>query len=143
MSYSSMVLVICSLVCGSCKLAEKNSRVAVLTKEKKALFNNVHDGDESLAGVILFQMPNSPEDAEGFSETSHPAEVDYFFWNGTTHAVEYDPHGKVIGSVWDDSARKSGLMHRSDFWRDVDFSWGSDHDFSSHPNHPLATGPPG
>lgn len=96
--------------------------------------NNLHSNDPSLGGITIYQLPGSPEDAIGYSENSHPAVIQYYFWNGRSRTVEYSPTGKVIGSVWTDANQNEANIATEEFWRDVDFRYGSDPLLERHPN---------
>lgn len=89
----SMTVAICCMGCSTSKPQEHFSATNL---------NNLHRGEKDLIGLRIAQFPNSPEDSEGFSESSHPAGVTYFFRNGKSRVVEYSPKGEVLGSVWSD-----------------------------------------
>lgn len=132
----AIALAVISIICGSCSLNNVTTRTPSAYSRER--INNLHVGDPALAGIHITQWPTSPEDARGFSNESHPAEIEYFFWDGRTHAVEYSSSGKVLGDVWSDAAVNSENTNSLNFWEGVDFSYGSDPLLKHHPNNPRA-----
>lgn len=88
-----MTVAICCMGCSTNKLQEQFSATNL---------NNLHRGEKDLTRIRIAQFPNSPEDSEGYSESSHPAGITYFFRDGKSRVVEYSPEGEVLGSVWSD-----------------------------------------
>lgn len=89
-------------------------------------WDNIYQGNESLAGVVVEQLPENPIDAECFRNGEHPCVIQYVFWSGNVHKITYSPEGVTIGDVWWKVEKDDG------FWKEVDFSLGSDPDFERH-----------
>jgi hypothetical protein len=89
----SMAVAIC---CTSCSIIEPKVPFSASN------LNNLYKGESDLVRIRIDQLPNSPEDSEGYSEFSHPAGITYFFRDGKSRVVEYSPQGEVLGSVWSD-----------------------------------------
>lgn len=89
-----MTVAICCMGCSTSKPQEPFSATNL---------NNLHRGDKDLIRIQIGQFPESPEDyLAGYSESSHPVVISYFFRDGKSRIVEYSPKGEVLGSVWSD-----------------------------------------
>jgi len=90
---------------------------------------NIYVGNPDLAGVFILQNPI--EHHTGISyKGKHPFVISFVMWNGSVNETYYTPEGKIISAGWW-KLKDSGL-DKKDFWRDVNFSVGSDPKFKSH-----------
>lgn len=98
---------------------------------KKAHWKNIYHRDPLLAGVAVRQYSDdiqvkSLQDYSG----KHPAEVIYYFWDGRMKRFIYSPEGAIIYKE-ELGTRITAGSEKLDF---IDFSHGSDPNFSQHPD---------
>jgi len=99
-------------------------------KEAKPSWQNLYAGNPELAGIAVWQSPR--EGAVYESKTpyikGHPAEIDYFFWDGRIYGTTFFANGEAWDKGWWPNKIKAG----DDEWNNVDFSYGSDPPFQTH-----------
>ena len=105
------------------------------SKERVGRFENIYKGDPDLAGLEVYQKPvvdNALVDSSAYIER-HPGTINYHFWNGRILNVQHSPDGKVLERQWwrHSATEEPGYLGS---WEMVDFSAGSDPDFSLHPD---------
>lgn len=98
-------------------------------KENRYAWQNLYAGDPALAGTEVWQLPR---EGDVYDRTRwanrHPAEIDYFFWDGRVYQVLYFPNGDEWDKGWWPYRIRPGDRE----WEDVDFSYGSDPSFERH-----------
>lgn len=105
------------------------------SNERIGSFENIYKGDPDLAGLEVYQKPvvdNALVDSSAYIER-HPGTINYHFWNGRILNVQHSPDGKVLERQWwrHSVQEEPGYLGS---WEMVDFSAGSDPDFSLHPD---------
>jgi hypothetical protein len=94
-------------------------------------WKNLYQNDPELAAIEIDQKPregNVYEDRSRYDHR-HPAEVNYFFWDGRNRWISYEPYGDVLNDEW-----AQRMKPGDPYWDDVyvDFNYGSDPQFKKH-----------
>jgi hypothetical protein len=121
-TYYSLIV----LVCATLAVFQIGCRTAVPNPEHSAWKRLVPDSSE-LAGVIVEQLPEISH-SQHLYFGKHPFEVQMVYWDGRIQMFEFTPDGLVRRTAWSEHP----LKHGDEWWGRVDFSYGSDPDFSKH-----------
>lgn len=88
-------------------------------------WKNRYKRNPDLAGVIVIQLPEVPEELPAY-RNQHPSAINYVFWNGKIEKFAFSPNGEVVGEA-------SWIIEKGDdLWKEVDFRAGSDPEFLRH-----------
>lgn len=129
MKFQHIILISVVLFCLLAGCAYPDSTAKKTTQPP---WQNLYAGNIDLAGITIWQTPR--EGAVYESKTSyikgHPAEIDYFFWDGSVYGTTFFANGEAWDKGWWPYRIEAG----SEEWNNVDFSYGSDPKFEKHPD---------
>jgi hypothetical protein len=98
----------------------------------KSGWKNLYQGNDMLAGIAINQIfPEGSQD-QTLYDGKHPAGIAYYFWDGTR--IEYWYFKDKSAKVYRLEIKHYYGDVSPDEWKWVDFLYGSDSTFKSHPD---------
>jgi hypothetical protein len=95
-------------------------------------WKNIYRNDARLAGIEVRQYSSKNTGTASLDDYNgkHPAETNYYFWDGYLEQYLFSPSGSVISKEMSKAPVPAGSKEL-DF---IDFSYGSDPTFAHHPD---------